>query len=185
VGLTLPLESTVSGNLGYQRTIANLTERLIHAVMPHIVSMKKPKNVGRNGRRGNVNVIDSGGVDLTVICGTIKRQPPFYKGVRSVEMGPDIPRWRLTAVVLDAEWDKGGASVVFEARRCWRYRSCSWASSISQSRRLWRVSGASSIWYLSGSTTSALTPTVTSTASYAQPFGNDDLVESKSLGEDT
>jgi ribosomal protein S27E len=184
-GLTLPLESTVSGHFGHQRTIANLAERLIHAVMPHIVSMKKPKNVGRNGRRGNVNIMDSGGVDLTVIRGTIKGQPPFYIGVRSVEMGPDIPRRRFAAVVLDAEWNEGGASVVFEARRCWRYGSCSWASSISRSRRLWRVSGASSIWYLPGSTTSALTPSVTSTASYTQPFGNNELVESKSLGEDT
>jgi hypothetical protein len=118
-GLTLPFESTVSRHLGHQRTVTNLTERLIHAVMPHIVSLKKPKNVGRNGRRGDVNVMDGGGVDLTVIRGTVKRQPPFYVRVRSVEMGPDIPRRRFTAVVLDAEWDKGGAAVVFEARRCW------------------------------------------------------------------
>jgi hypothetical protein len=99
-------------------------------------------------------------------------------------MGPDIPRRRLATIVLDAEWNEGGASVMFEARRCWRYGSCSWASSVSRRRRLWRVSGASSIWYLPGSTTSALTPSVTSTASYTQPFGNDDAVETKSLGED-
>jgi hypothetical protein len=135
-GLTPLLESTVSGHFGHQRTVANLAERLIHAVMPHIVSVKKPKNVSRNGRRGNVNVMDSGSVDLTVIRGTIERQPPFYEGVRSVEMGPDIPRRRFVAVVLDAEWDKGGASVVFKARRCWQYGSCSWASSISRSSTL-------------------------------------------------
>jgi hypothetical protein len=33
-------------------------------------------------------------------------------------MGPDIPRQRFTAVVLDAEWDVGRASVMFEARWC-------------------------------------------------------------------
>jgi hypothetical protein len=124
--------------------------------MPHIVSMQKPKDIGGDGRRGNVDVMDGGSVDLTVVCGTIKRQPPFYIGIGGVEMGPDIPRRRLAAVVLDTEWNEGGASVMFEARRCWRYGSGSWASSVSRMRRLWRVSGASSIWYLSGSTTSVL-----------------------------
>jgi hypothetical protein len=100
-------------------------------------------------------------------------------------MGPDIPRRRLATIVLDTKGNEGGASVMFEARRCWRYRSCSWASSVSRSRRLRWVSGTSSIWYLSGSTTSALTPLVTSTASYTQPFGNDDAVNSKSVGDDT
>jgi hypothetical protein len=73
---------------------------------------------------------------------------------------------------------------VFEARWCWRYGSCRWTSSISRIRRLWRVSGASSIWYLPGSTTSALTSAVTSTASYTQPFGNDALLESESFSDD-
>jgi hypothetical protein len=40
--------------------------------MPHIVSLKKPKDVGRNGRRGNVHVMDGGGVDLAVIGGTVE-----------------------------------------------------------------------------------------------------------------
>jgi hypothetical protein len=99
-------------------------------------------------------------------------------------MGPDILRRPFAAVFLDAEWNVGGASVMFEARWCRRYGSCSWASSVSRSWRLRRVSGTSSIWYLHGSTTSALTPTLTSSASYTQPFGNNDLVESKSLCED-
>jgi hypothetical protein len=98
-------------------------------------------------------------------------------------MGPDIPCRRFAAIFLDVEWDVGGASVIFEARRCWQYGSCSWASSVSSSCRLRRVSGTSSIRYLHGSTTSALTPTLTSSTSYTQPFGNDDLVESKSLRE--
>jgi hypothetical protein len=71
-GLTLPLESTITGNFSGQRTIADLTERLIHTVMPHIVSMKKPKNVGCDGRRGNIHVMNGGGVDLAVIRGTVK-----------------------------------------------------------------------------------------------------------------
>jgi hypothetical protein len=66
-GLTLPLESTVTSDLSCQRTIAILTERLIHVVMPHVVSMKKPKDVGRNRRRGNVHIMDGGSVDFTVI----------------------------------------------------------------------------------------------------------------------
>jgi hypothetical protein len=109
-------------------------------------------------------------MDLTVVCGTVEGQPTLYVRVGGVEMGPDIPRRRFTAVVLDTEWDESGAPIVFEARRCWRYGSGSWASSISRMRRLWRVSGASSIWYLSGSTTSTLTPATTSSASYTQPF---------------
>jgi hypothetical protein len=71
-GLTLPLESSVTGDLRCQRAITELTERLIHAVMPHVVSMKKPKDIGSNGRRGNVHVMDGGGVDLAVIRGTVK-----------------------------------------------------------------------------------------------------------------
>jgi hypothetical protein len=153
--------------------------------MPHVVSVKEPKNVGGDGRRGNVNVMNGGSVDLTVVRGTVKGQPSLYVRVRGVEMGPDIPRRHLATIVLDAEWDESGASVMFEARRCWRYGSCSWASSVSRIRRLCLVSGASSIWYLSGSTTSTLTPLVTSTASYTQPFGNDDTVEPESVGEDT
>jgi hypothetical protein len=146
--------------------------------------MKKPKNIGGNGRRGNVHVVDGSSVDLAMIRGTVKGQPTLYVRVRGVEMGPDIPRWRFAAVVLDTEWDIGRASVMFEARWCRRYGSCRWSSSISRIRRLWRVSGASSIWYLPGSTTSALTPTVTSSASYTQPFGNDGVVESESLSDD-
>jgi hypothetical protein len=91
--------------------------------MPHVVSVKKPKDIGCDGRRGNVHVMDGGRVDFAVISGTVKGQPTLYVRVRGVEMGPDIPRRRFTAVVLDAEWDVRGASVMFEARRCWRYVS--------------------------------------------------------------
>jgi hypothetical protein len=57
----------VTADLGDQQPVSNLSERLIHAVMPHIVSMKKPKNIGSNGRRGNVHIVDGLGVDLAVV----------------------------------------------------------------------------------------------------------------------
>jgi hypothetical protein len=78
--------------------------------------MKKPKDIGRNGRRGNVHVMDGGSVDLAVVRGTVKGQPTLYVRVRGVEMGPDIPRRRFTAVVLDTEWDVSRTPIVFEAR---------------------------------------------------------------------
>jgi hypothetical protein len=71
-GFPLALESSVPSDFGYQRAIADLTERLIHAVMPHVVSMQKPEDIGSDGRRGNVNVMNGGGVDLTVVCGAVK-----------------------------------------------------------------------------------------------------------------
>jgi hypothetical protein len=40
--------------------------------MPHIVSVKKPKDVGGDGRGWNVNVDDDRGMDLTVIGGTVE-----------------------------------------------------------------------------------------------------------------
>jgi hypothetical protein len=54
----LAFESAVTGDLGDQRPIPDLTERLIYAVMPHIVSVEKPKNVGSDGRRGNVYIVN-------------------------------------------------------------------------------------------------------------------------------
>jgi hypothetical protein len=70
-GLTLVFESAVTGDLSDQRSIPDLTERLIYAVMPHIVSVEKPKNVGSDGRRGNVHVMNGLGVDLAVVSGAI------------------------------------------------------------------------------------------------------------------
>jgi hypothetical protein len=46
------LKSVITADLCGQRSISDLTERLIYAVMPHIVRVKKPKNVGGDGRRG-------------------------------------------------------------------------------------------------------------------------------------
>jgi hypothetical protein len=71
-GLPLALEPSVSSDFGYQRAIADLTERLIHAVMPHVVSVQKPKDIGGDGRRRDVNVMNGGGMDLTVVCGAFE-----------------------------------------------------------------------------------------------------------------
>jgi hypothetical protein len=54
----LALESAVLVDLSDQRSISDLTECLIYAVMPHIVSVKKPKDVGCDKRRGNVHVVN-------------------------------------------------------------------------------------------------------------------------------
>jgi hypothetical protein len=70
-GLTLALESVVMADLSDQRSISDLTECLIYAVMPHIVSVEKPKDVGCDGRRGNVHVVNSLGVDFAVIGGAV------------------------------------------------------------------------------------------------------------------
>jgi hypothetical protein len=34
--------------------------------------MKKPKDIGSNGRRGNVHVMDGGSVDLAMVRRTVK-----------------------------------------------------------------------------------------------------------------
>jgi hypothetical protein len=65
------LESAIMADLSDQRSIPDLTERLIYAVMPHIVSVEKPKNVGCNGRRGNVHVMNGLGVNLAMVSGAI------------------------------------------------------------------------------------------------------------------
>jgi hypothetical protein len=68
-------------------------------------------------------------------------------------MGTDVTGWYFAAVLLDTEGDEGGAAIVLEARRCWRYGSSSWSTALC----LLRVSGAASVRYWSGSTTSAVT----------------------------
>jgi hypothetical protein len=71
--------------------------------------------------------MDGGCMDLAMVSGPVEGQTPFYKGVWGIEVSVDIMRRRFTAVlVTDAERDEGGASVVLEARRCWRCGSSSW-----------------------------------------------------------
>jgi hypothetical protein len=75
--------------------------------VPHVVSVKKSEDVVSDRRGRNVDVNDGSGVDLTVIGGAIERKPPFYKGVRSIEVGPDVTRRRFTAgVSSDTERDE-------------------------------------------------------------------------------
>jgi hypothetical protein len=76
--------------------------------------------------------MNGGGVDLAVIGGSVKRQTPFYKGVWGVKVSTDIARRRFTAVLIaDAERDKGRASVMLEAHRCWQCGSSSWQTLLS------------------------------------------------------
>jgi hypothetical protein len=83
------LKPLVPIDFGSKRPIANLTDGLVHIVVPHIISVKKLKYVGGDGRGRNVDVDDGRGMNLAVIGGAVKGQTPFYKWVRGVEMyGP-------------------------------------------------------------------------------------------------
>jgi hypothetical protein len=70
-GLTLALESAVMADLSDQRSISEFTEGLIYTVMSHVVSMEKPKDVGCDGRRGNVHVVNGLRVDLAMVSGAV------------------------------------------------------------------------------------------------------------------
>jgi hypothetical protein len=128
--LALALELSVAVNFRYQGSVTNLAERLIHMVMPHVVSMEKPKDVGCDKGRGNVHVVYGGCVDLTMVSGAIKGQPPFYERIGRVEMGPDVTCRYFTAVLLDTEGDVSGAVVMLKARRCWRCGLSSWLTAL-------------------------------------------------------
>jgi hypothetical protein len=69
-GPTLLLEATISVNFGDQRSITDVAKCLIHTVMPHIVSVQKPKDIGSNKRWGNVDVVDGSSVNFAVVGGT-------------------------------------------------------------------------------------------------------------------
>jgi hypothetical protein len=70
-GLMLALESAVMADLSDQRPISDLPECLVYTVMLHVISMKKLKNVGCDGRRGNVHVMNGLRMDLTMIGGAV------------------------------------------------------------------------------------------------------------------
>jgi hypothetical protein len=67
----LALESAVMADLSDQRPISDLPECLVYTVMLHVISMKKLKNVGCDGRRGNVHVMNGLRMDLTMIGGAV------------------------------------------------------------------------------------------------------------------
>jgi hypothetical protein len=117
----LACKSPISVNLRLERTVTDLAQSLVHALMSHVVSIQHPQDVSRDRRWGDIEVVDSSGVNLAMVSGPIERQTPFYKGVWGVKMSADVTRWCFTAVfVADAEGDEGRASVMLEACRCRR-----------------------------------------------------------------
>jgi hypothetical protein len=103
-GLALALKASVTVNLGVERTITKLPDGLIDVIVTHVVSIEEAKNVGGDERGRYVDVNYGRRVNLTVVCGPVDRQPPFYKRVRGVEVGADVMRRRFTTVLIsDAE----------------------------------------------------------------------------------
>jgi hypothetical protein len=68
----LTLEPPVSVDFGPQGPITDLIDGLVDIVVPHIVSIEKPKYVGGNRRGSHVNVYDGRGVDFAVISRAIE-----------------------------------------------------------------------------------------------------------------
>jgi hypothetical protein len=68
----LTLKPPVSVDFGPQGPITDLTDSLVDVVVPHIVSIEKPKYVSGNGRGRHVNVYDGCGVNFTVVSGAIE-----------------------------------------------------------------------------------------------------------------
>jgi hypothetical protein len=58
-------------------------------------------------------------VDFAVISGAVQGQPSFYKGIGRVEVGPDVMCRYFSAVLLNAEGDVSGSTVMLKARQCW------------------------------------------------------------------
>jgi hypothetical protein len=127
--LSLTLQPPIPIDLGPERPISYLTDGLVDVVVSHVVSIEDAKELSWDGRRRDVDVDDGRGVNLTVICGTVNRKTPLYKGVRSVEVGPDVTRRRFTAgVSLDTEGNERRPSVMLKARRS---RRCGSASALT------------------------------------------------------
>jgi hypothetical protein len=117
-GLALSLKSSVMVDFRYEGTVANLPKSLVYLLVPHIVSIQEPKNIGSNKGRGNIDIDDGSSVYLAVIRGPVERQSPFYKWIRGVEVGVDITHRRFTAMLVsDMEGYVSGASVVLETMR--------------------------------------------------------------------
>jgi hypothetical protein len=127
--LSLTLQPPIPIDLGPERPIADLTDGLIDVIVPHVVSVKESKELSWDGRGRNVDIDDGRGVNLTMIGRAVNRKTPLYKGVRSVEMGPDVTRRRFTAgVSSDTEGDERRPSVMLKARRS---RRCGSASALT------------------------------------------------------
>jgi hypothetical protein len=115
-GSALAFETPVTVNFRSEGTVTDCPKGLIYAVVVHIVGVKEAEDVSSNDRRGNVDINHGRCVDFAVVSRPVKRQPPFYKRVRGVEVGADVTRRRFAAVfVSDTEWDECRASIVLEA----------------------------------------------------------------------
>jgi hypothetical protein len=70
--LMFTLESPVPIDLRSERAVADFPEGFVYAIIPHVVSVKKPKYIGGNGRGRDVDVNDGRGMDFAVVCGPIE-----------------------------------------------------------------------------------------------------------------
>jgi hypothetical protein len=116
-------------------------------------------------------------MNLAVVSRTLEGEVSLYKGVRRVEVSPDVTSQCFTTVLLDAEGDVSGALIMLEACQYRRYGSPSWSACLC----LLRVSGVSRVRYWLGSTTLALTSALASPTSYTQPFGSDSRGDTESF----
>jgi hypothetical protein len=106
--VTLTLQPPISVDFGPKRPITNLTDGFVYVVMPHIVGVEKPEYVGGDGRGRNVDVNDRRSVNFAVVSGAVNGETPLYKGVRSIEVGPDVMHRHFTAgVSSDMEGNEG------------------------------------------------------------------------------
>jgi hypothetical protein len=99
-GLALALKVSVLVNFGAEGTITELPDGLIHAIIPHVISVKESKDIGGDERGRHVDVNYRRSMDLAVVSGPVERQLPFYKRVRGVEVGADVTRRRFAAVFI-------------------------------------------------------------------------------------
>jgi hypothetical protein len=68
----LTLESLILIDLRSKRAVTDLPEGFVYTIVPHIVSVKKPKYIGGNGRGRDIDVDDGGSVNLAVISGSVE-----------------------------------------------------------------------------------------------------------------
>jgi hypothetical protein len=68
----LTLELSVLIDFCSEGAVADFPKGLVYTIVPHIVCVKKLKDISGNGRRGNIDINDGCSMDLTVISGPIK-----------------------------------------------------------------------------------------------------------------
>jgi hypothetical protein len=70
--LSLTLKPPIPIDFGSERPIANLTYGFVYVVVPHVVSIEKPKYVASDRRGWNVDVDNRRGMNFAVIGGAVK-----------------------------------------------------------------------------------------------------------------